>query len=74
MKRNPTLRSRVLERDGFKCAECGKDCSRPRKTGWPSTRKNSAAVDHRIPLWVGGKDTMKNARVLCTDCHKKKRA
>ena len=31
-------------------------------------------VDHILPDWLGGKPTLANAQVLCTDCHKAKTA
>ena len=69
MKRKASIRARVIQRDGLKCAECGKRCQKPKPAAWGSRRKNSAQVDHRLPLWVGGKDTLKNCRVLCDACH-----
>jgi 5-methylcytosine-specific restriction endonuclease McrA len=76
MPRRRDLRAQVLARDGKTCAQCGADCSKPVETGWirKRPRKDSAEVDHEIPLWIGGKDTPANAQVLCPKCHKKKGA
>lgn len=45
-----------LRQDG-KCNLC------PRKL------RDSFRIDHIIPLWNGGTDTLENKQVLCIDCH-----
>lgn len=71
-KRRKHLRPRVIVRDGLICGICGKDCAAPVDNGWTTTRKDGAHVDHVLPLWVGGRDAIRNARVLCETCHKEK--
>jgi 5-methylcytosine-specific restriction enzyme A len=72
MTRRRNKRHKVLARDGYACAACGKDTSAPEDTGWQRGRKDAAQVDHATPLWLGGTDALKNQRVLCAPCHKAK--
>lgn len=62
----------MIATQGLVCGICGKDCAAPVDTEWTTSRKDGAAVDHVLPLWVGGRDAIKNARVLCEDCHREK--
>jgi 5-methylcytosine-specific restriction endonuclease McrA len=32
--------------------------------------KDKFEIDHIVPLWNGGADTLDNKRVLCVSCHK----
>lgn len=55
------LRRTILERDGYKCADCGR-----------SPRTDSICVlhiDHRIPLAKGGTNDEANLQTLCDWCN-----
>jgi 5-methylcytosine-specific restriction endonuclease McrA len=39
--------------------------------GW-GARRSLLEVDHRIALWLGGKDELDNLWALCPDCHVRK--
>lgn len=58
----PYLRKKILERDEYICQWCKKmfDAS-------------ELHIDHEIPISCGGGNELDNLRVLCTDCHHKKR-
>ena len=58
-KLTPTLRYKVLERDGFKCVVCG-------RSQGDSVKLH---VDHYIPLSKGGRTELKNLRTLCAECN-----
>ena len=49
------LRSRILDRDGWRCRKCGK--------------AGILEVDHIQPLEDGGSDEPDNLQVLCRGCH-----
>ena len=50
------IRRRVLDRDLWRCRECG--------------RAGRLEVDHVKPLYSGGHETdMRNLQTLCRDCH-----
>jgi 5-methylcytosine-specific restriction endonuclease McrA len=54
------LRRRVLERDGYRCRECGRMADQ---------------VDHIVPVRLGGAQfDMDNCQSLCASCHSKKTA
>jgi 5-methylcytosine-specific restriction endonuclease McrA len=55
------LTKRVRERDGHRCRSCG--CSTPPRFG---------AVDHVVPLYLGGSSSVSNLVLLCDDCHRAK--
>lgn len=66
-KRNPDVVAEVLNN----ATECqGDDCKRPipflKVEGDPYLE-----VHHKIPLSVGGDDTVDNAIALCPNCHRK---
>lgn len=50
-------RKKVLERDGYKCANCGE----------PDNR--NLEVHHIVPLKDGGSNKLSNLKTLCLDCH-----
>jgi hypothetical protein len=54
------LRHQILERDGFKCMDCGKS---------PQTHGVTLEVDHRLPFSKGGSNDPSNLRTLCSDCN-----
>lgn len=50
-------RGAVLERDGYRCIECGALGVR-------------FEVDHIVPLAAGGTNELANLRTLCVPCHR----
>lgn len=58
MKLNDSLKEKVFERDGRKCALCG------------STEK--LCIDHIFPLSRGGPTVLRNLQVLCEKCNLQK--
>lgn len=64
VKRNVSVRVRhqVLERDGFKCLDCG------------ASPADGALleVDHTVPISKGGSNALSNLRTLCSDCNRGK--
>lgn len=58
----PSIRWKVLERDGRKCIVCG------------ISAKDGAVleVDHIVSVFHGGTDDMDNLRTLCFDCNRGK--
>lgn len=58
------VRWRVLKRDGYQCAACGKS---------PEVgRKLELEVDHIVPVCRGGTDEEGNLRTLCWACNRGK--
>lgn len=60
-KLTPTLRYRVLKRDGFKCVTCGVSASEAK-----------IEADHIIPISRGGTSVLYNLQSLCFYCNKGK--
>ena len=56
------LRHSILERDGFRCCDCGASVG----TG------AVLEVDHTIPISKGGNNDPSNLRTLCADCNRGK--
>ena len=56
---NDKLRYAVLQRDNSRCQRCGRGIEDGVKL----------AVDHRIPVDMGGETTIDNLWTLCTDCN-----
>jgi len=54
-RRAALLRALVLERDGYRCRECGK--------------AGRLEADHVQPLDKGGADDPDNMQALCVRCH-----
>lgn len=52
------LRKQVLRRDGYRCTNCG--------------LTSNLSVDHRVPLSLGGANSLSNLTTLCRDCHEHK--
>jgi 5-methylcytosine-specific restriction endonuclease McrA len=62
-KRDPSLRLRwrVLQRDRFKCCDCGRS---------PATTLGiELHIDHNIPWSKGGETVFENLRTLCSICN-----
>lgn len=53
------VRVAVMERDGARCVECGRD-------------DIPLHLDHIMPYWAGGEHTVDNLRVLCSRCNLRK--
>lgn len=62
--RNVSVRTRhkVLERDGFRCQDCGAS----------PAMGAVLEVDHTIPVSKGGTNDISNLRTLCSDCNRGK--
>ena len=64
VRRNVSVRVRhqILERDGFRCLDCG------------ASPVNGALleIDHTIPISKGGSNDPSNLRTLCSDCNRGK--
>lgn len=61
--RQPSLRLRfqVMQRDGFRCANCGRS---------PATHPGLVLhLEHVIPFSKGGRTELGNLRTACTDCN-----
>lgn len=56
------VRHSILERDGFRCCDCGASVA----TG------AVLEVDHTIPISKGGSNDASNLRTLCSDCNRGK--
>lgn len=59
---HPRKKQKILERDGFRCLNCG-----------VSGDFNSLEVDHIIPVIEGGDNSQKNLQTLCYRCNLNKR-
>ncbi len=70
------MRKAVLERDGYRCRECGWKPGDPvpekKGTGRPVFR--TLEIDHIFPKSLGGPDDESNFQVLCTTCNCRKGA
>jgi len=55
------VRVAVVERDGHRCSECGRDLNN--YPGWYTE------VHHVMPVISGGSDHPSNLVTLCTECH-----
>jgi len=64
VNRNVSVRTRhqILERDGFRCLDCG------------ASPSNGALleVDHIVPISKGGSNDPSNLRTLCSECNRGK--
>ncbi len=59
-KRIPTrLREELIKQSGGRCALCGRD-------------SQFLAIDHIMPLSLGGSDSLDNLQVLCASCNVRK--
>lgn len=67
-KRKPISRRKryaILQRDGFKCLDCGRN---------PEEDGVKLHVDHQIPVALGGGNDDQNLWTLCMDCNQGKGA
>ena len=60
------IRSRILTRDAGMCR-----CARCLRDGFT---RPASIVDHRTPLWAGGKETDSNRQAISRECHDLKSA
>lgn len=69
------MKARIIERDGFKCQECGKYVCTSPMTAKRLIKMGSGLfhIDHIVPVLQGGRATMENLRLLCPNCKRKKR-
>ena len=60
------IRERILSRDCgvCRCARCALD----------GVTRAASIVDHRIPLWAGGRETDENRQAISVECHDLKTA
>ena len=49
---------KILERQKWKCARCGK-----------TLKPGRYHIDHKKPLALGGSNSIRNLQALCPDCH-----
>lgn len=69
------VRAAVLERDGYKCRECGWAPGDPvPENGGGREIYRALEVDHVYPKSLGGASEEANYQVLCTTCNSKKGA
>ena len=71
----PYLRARqaVIERQGGRCADCGKACASKKNGRW-TTAKGGGEVDHEVALCEGGSNDPSNLTLRCRSCHAKRDA
>jgi 5-methylcytosine-specific restriction endonuclease McrA len=60
-KQRQNRRKRLIERDGSKCAICGKEFS-----------EEDLTIDHIVEKGKGGKDSFENLQLACYYCNPKK--
>jgi 5-methylcytosine-specific restriction endonuclease McrA len=54
----PAVKRAILERDEYRCRECGSS--------------QNLTIDHIVPVFEGGLGVVENGQTLCADCHKSK--
>ena len=61
----------IIERDSFKCCECGKYISTERDARRLVKQANGMYhIDHVVPVNQGGRATMENLRLTCPTCNR----
>jgi len=58
---SPSLKLRVMRRDGFACRYCG-----------ATEDQSTLEVDHIVPVSKGGETKMENLQTLCARCNARK--
>lgn len=67
-----TVRSRVWERDGWRCRFCGQKVVPPRQHKYGEKIKfssNTATIDHLLPRSRGGLKSLANCVTSCWSCN-----
>lgn len=69
------MKRRILERDGFKCQECGKYVFANVTSAERAIKFGAGLfhIDHIIPVNQGGRATDENLRLLCPACNLKRK-
>lgn len=70
-----SLKVKVLERDNFKCQECGKYISANTESAKKLIKMGTGLFhyDHIVPVVQGGRATEENLRILCPKCNLSRR-
>lgn len=66
-----SLKESVIERDGYKCQECGKYICSGSMNAKRLIKMGSGLfhIDHIVPVVQGGRATLENLRLLCPKCN-----
>ena len=68
------LRVEIIERDGFKCQECGKFITSDKDARRLVKHANRMYhIDHIVPVAQGGRATLENLRLTCPQCNQKRK-
>lgn len=69
------LRIKIIERDKFKCQECGKYVCAGEISAKRLIKMGTGLmhIDHIVPLMQGGRATEENLRLLCPKCNLKRK-
>lgn len=69
------LRVKIIERDKFKCQECGKYVCAGETSARRLVKMGAGLlhIDHIVPLGQGGRATEENLRLLCPRCNLKRK-
>lgn len=68
------MRVEIIERDGFKCRNCGKfltSCREARR--FVKLGLGLYHIDHIVPVIQGGRATIENLRLTCPECNQKRK-
>jgi hypothetical protein len=68
------LRATVLERDGYRCKQCGWRPGTAPDEDSGAVVYNALEVDHIHPRALGGSDDLSNLQALCVPCNTRKAA
>lgn len=70
-----SLKERIIERDKFKCQECGKFVSAECDSAKRLIKMGTGMfhIDHIVPVNQGGRATEENLRLLCQTCNLKRK-
>ena len=69
------LKRRIIERDNFKCQECGKFICTTPITADRLIKLGAGLfhIDHIVPVGQGGRATEENLRLLCPKCNQSRK-